>query len=282
MKNIYIECKECKNTIIELPKISICYDCQDKLADFIDEIIKFFKKCPKCGIELTSDEDILSRVLFDTDNYAIILEELKSAENSIVFISPYVKLPRNIERILQSKVDSGIEISFYISSEEKSEVVTKLENLGIQVFSINNLHSKVYIFDNKTAVISSLNFQTSSIEKNFELGMLVTDAHELEKLKEYIEELKKYQAYTGESHEGLPISCPECGKILVLHSNDDKQFYGCSNYQERNCKFTVPFELIEKVNQTKGLEIFKSPKMNSTYKIAYEDEKITIRRESNS
>ena len=51
--------------------------------------------------------------------------------------------------------------------------------MGIEIFRIRNLHSKMYVFDEEFAVISSLNFEKKSIEVNFELGVIVADADEL-------------------------------------------------------------------------------------------------------
>lgn len=38
------------------------------------------------------------------------------------------------------------------------------------------------------------------------------------------------------------MRCPECGGDMILRKGKWGDFYGCSNYHPRGCKFTIPIE----------------------------------------
>jgi len=59
-----------------------------------------------------------------------------------------------------------------------------------QVFGIKELHSKVYLFDTRSAIVTSANLTSGGLVNNYECGLLIDDQKTVNKLHAYFEELR--------------------------------------------------------------------------------------------
>jgi hypothetical protein len=61
---------------------------------------------------------------------------------------------------------------------------------GASVFGIRQLHSKVYLFDRRAAIVTSANLTSGGLLTNYECGIFITDSGVIEKLHRYVDDLK--------------------------------------------------------------------------------------------
>jgi phosphatidylserine/phosphatidylglycerophosphate/cardiolipin synthase-like enzyme len=101
---------------------------------------------------------------------------IKSSEQFLIIISPYLKIPNNFKNILKSlnfqKIDGRI---IYDSRNPlKQEELDFLKNIkGMKLFNCENLHAKCFI-NEKMGIITSMNLYEYSQTNNWEMGMLFT------------------------------------------------------------------------------------------------------------
>ena len=105
--------------------------------------------------------------------------------------SPYIKYPvaSLLCKILESKHDPGlsvrlltrIRISDLIDGASDLEAFEKLLQLAeiygqdVAIKCISNLHAKVYVFDENSAIVTSSNLTLSGLNSNIEYGIEVTE-----------------------------------------------------------------------------------------------------------
>ncbi len=75
-----------------------------------------------------------------------------------------------------------------VAANQKS--AEELQNYGVQVRTLKNpyIHAKLIIVDQKTAYIGSVNFTAQSMDKNRELGILISEHNTLQELHKDFEE----------------------------------------------------------------------------------------------
>jgi len=118
---------------------------------------------------------------------------LKQAEHEIVLSSPYIN-------------DGGASILINSSENSKNKSIHILTNLSVKnivdnvtqplalikisdafgnstISSLAKLHAKVYIIDEKMAVISSANLTYGGLKSNFEYGVLINKKEEVKTIK---------------------------------------------------------------------------------------------------
>lgn len=110
-----------------------------------------------------------------------LLELIADSEQSIKITSPFVK--ESICRELINAKKSNAEVylitsfrlpSIYSGSLDLSALELIMSNKG-RVKNFSKLHSKIYLFDDKQAVITSSNLTAGGLLKNFEYGILTDD-----------------------------------------------------------------------------------------------------------
>ena len=110
-----------------------------------------------------------------------LLELVADAKHSIKITSPFVKeeICREIIDAKQSKSELELITSFklmsiYSGSLDLSALDLIISSNGI-VKNYSKLHSKIYIFDAKKAVVTSGNLTSGGLLKNYEYGLLIDD-----------------------------------------------------------------------------------------------------------
>lgn len=100
---------------------------------------------------------------------------INNAENIVVLISPFIKIPESLFQNLKAADQRGVKISVvYGKSQLEPEALKRLTELrNAKLYFLKNLHAKCY-FNEKSAVITSLNLYDFSEINNREMGVLVT------------------------------------------------------------------------------------------------------------
>ena len=123
------------------------------------------------------------------ENY--FFSKVHAAEKSLFISSPYIKYPVAglLCEILQSKHNPNVSVQILtrvriqdlidgasdLEAFEKLLQLAEVPGLEVTVKCISNLHAKVYIFDENSAVVTSSNLTPSGLKSNIEYGIEITE-----------------------------------------------------------------------------------------------------------
>ena len=116
---------------------------------------------------------------------------IDEADRELVLISPYIRLADETKSLLKSKTRrTNIRV---ISRRSKSTLGEKpfLDSLGKEVSFLSYLHAKCYLND-REALLTSMNIDRASQERNHEIGILVSKQDDSELYGEIYELAKRY------------------------------------------------------------------------------------------
>ncbi|WP_298519873.1 phospholipase D family protein [uncultured Kordia sp.] len=121
------------------------------------------------------------------------LNEL-SGTKEVRIISPFITnimvdhLLNNFKGSL-IKVITRYNLNDFKSGVSSLSALEKLLNAGAEIKSVKDLHSKLYLFDKKSAFVTSANFTNGGFFRNKEFGVLVTESESVEESLFYFKEL---------------------------------------------------------------------------------------------
>lgn len=146
------------------------------------------------------------------------LEELiKSTNDKLILISPYLKLNNRIKELLEDKNRLKIDIRIvYGKSELKNDEVNWLKELEyIRTSFCENLHAKCYM-NEKMAIVTSMNLYDFSQVNNNEMGILIRKEDDLPLYKENKEEVERIIRISDEVRMSVE-------KVVKKDVNDKKE-----------------------------------------------------------
>lgn len=121
------------------------------------------------------------------------LEELiKSTNDKLILISPFLKLNNRIKELLEDKNRMKIDIRIvYGKIEMKNEEINWLKELSfIRTSFCENLHAKCYM-NEKMCIVTSMNLYEFSQVNNNEMGILIKRDEDLELYNDTKEEAER-------------------------------------------------------------------------------------------
>ena len=123
------------------------------------------------------------------ENY--FFSKVQSVEKSLYLSSPYIKntvatlfyevlrfkqnLNLSIQILTRIRIQDLIDGASDLEAFEKLLQLEELEGVNAEIRCISNLHAKVYIFDQNSAIVTSSNLTLSGLKSNIEYGIEVTD-----------------------------------------------------------------------------------------------------------
>lgn len=119
--------------------------------------------------------------ILNTSIYNEFLNLVGSAQSNIKLCSPFIK--NDMVNQIYENINTGCSISlitnvnlmsFCKKSSDINALGTILRNGGV-VYNYQRLHAKIYIFDDKQAVITSANLTYSGFKRNFEYGVFLDE-----------------------------------------------------------------------------------------------------------
>lgn len=138
--------------------------------------------------------------------YNWFIDEL-SQTKSLKIVSPFVN--EQVIRKIDSKFDlRKMELVTRFSMRDFAAKVSSIDALrisveqGANVFGLTGLHSKIYLFDKRCAVVTSANLTNGGLINNYECGMLLTDKPVIAELHSYFNSLRSVAAG--------PLTLTEC------------------------------------------------------------------------
>jgi len=91
-----------------------------------------------------------------------------------------------VRQHVAARVQAGVQVRAMLADAgwitANAEAATYLKNLGVEVKYIPHLHTKVLVADGTRAYMGSENFSFTSLDKNREVGVVVTEASSIEPL----------------------------------------------------------------------------------------------------
>ena len=117
----------------------------------------------------------MAKFLTTTHISAELEDLIKSAEEYIVLISPYMKVNQRLQSFIKAAAQRGIRFTFiYGKREMNPEEQEWIKQINAQtVVFVQNLHAKCYLSES-TAIITSMNLYEFSQQNNDEMGILVS------------------------------------------------------------------------------------------------------------
>lgn len=171
----------------------------------------------------------------------LFLDLVKNSKNSIKITSPYVK-DNVVTNLLETKKDdvslslitSFKLMNYYTGASDLSALESILTQKGV-VSNFQRLHSKIYIFDEATAIISSGNLTNGGLFNNYEYGVLINDNSVKKIVNDYNEllnhdltgcvtslEINQAKEILSKVPKSQPITLP---KIEIQKSNEDIEIF---------------------------------------------------------
>lgn len=117
--------------------------------------------------------------------------EILTSKESI-FVAMYNFSYKSIAKDLIKASKNGIKITVLLDKtkveEDDDEVYNMLSEANIKVILVEDkkMHLKMLVFDNKLAMIGSLNFTKQSFEENIDMVYFTRDLKLLDKLKDFV------------------------------------------------------------------------------------------------
>jgi len=122
-----------------------------------------------------------------TPTIAWLKEAIACCKQEVLIASPFVGaalnqelqgLPAGVERRLITRT----ELPAFASGASDLEAVIHFAEQGGFIGSLSGLHAKVYVFDRTIALVTSANATYSGFHRNWECGVVVHDAHQVNEL----------------------------------------------------------------------------------------------------
>lgn len=128
------------------------------------------------------------------ENWLNIFKENLSGVNNLKLISPFVS-DNMVNHLLQKfkgdkiQVITRFNLNDFRSGVSSLKAIEKLLINGVEIKGIQNLHTKMYLFDSKSVIITSANFTSGGFFNNREFGIITDESQVINSAKSYFNEL---------------------------------------------------------------------------------------------
>ena len=126
-----------------------------------------------------NDEEVSSRILSIIDD----------AKESVVFVTPYIRLWEHVKDALKLATKRGVKVTFLVRADPEvvgGPDVKWLQDAKIDVRKVERLHAKIYLNED-SIILSSMNLIESSSKNSLEIGTLIGNRDEKQAIRDYIE-----------------------------------------------------------------------------------------------
>lgn len=125
-----------------------------------------------------------------------LLQELNHSKDSIVIISPFISMctAEKLVKILKENnvkctVITRFDRSLFVNGSSSIEALKLLKQESVEILALKNLHSKLYVLDEKICIAGSANFTKKGLTENKELLMFFYEQHETKSLLTYAKQI---------------------------------------------------------------------------------------------
>lgn len=160
--------------------------------------------------------------LLTTNHFEKLLSLFEKAQREIKIVSPFLTISM-AEKLCAAVADRHISCSFitrlyledFIAKSNSLDALELMLQNGIQLYAVQKLHTKLYLFDDMDAILGSANFTNGGFKSNIELSLLLSGEMKL------IAELQDY--FNGMVRE---LSGAVDGVVTPEMLADAKEKYG--------------------------------------------------------
>jgi hypothetical protein len=137
-------------------------------------------------------------ILYFKNWYDELLKEVRNTRR-LRIISPFVKeqVIRKIQtqfRLKNFELITRFSLKDFASGVSSLDALRLLVEENASVYGIRNVHSKIYLFDERLAIVSSSNLTTGGLLNNYECGIRITDPNTIAELHAHFNLLKDIAA----------------------------------------------------------------------------------------
>ena len=184
---------------------------------------------------------------------------IEEANEELILICPYISFPAKTENLLAKKVSNATIRVVARKARSTLRALPSFDTLGIEPFFLPYLHAKCYL-NEREALLTSMNIQSFSQERNREMGILVSKQDDAALYEAIYQQAKHYweeaggepyaagpgnkepneaetHARTTQGEETVPRSgfCIRCAVLLALNP---ERPYCLDCYRDRNADST--------------------------------------------
>lgn len=167
---------------------------EDLFRSFYQSDPKEFTGHDSCQV-IASGPDIKHHNLYDT-----LIMAIQNAEKSWTICTPYLVLDDGMKTIIRVAKNKGLKVEIFIPKKSDHlllDIVNRanlnfLTHLGVNIYQTEQfLHAKLHVFDRKTVLLGSSNFDQRSFRLNFETSCLVSSQTISREIDEFLSLLSK-------------------------------------------------------------------------------------------
>ncbi len=179
----------------------------------------------------------MAKFLYDEDVLPSVIKLAKSARSQLVLVSPYNDFSVNLHDVVV-QMAKRVCVTAVCRSDRKQKEKEHLDwliGLGVRVYLVKRLHSKIYLNESQ-AIVTSMNLLKESAVDSKEVALRVQGTEEIKEINNYISRLlanaEPYSGYCIRCGNGISFEperplCGDCYKKWAHYRNPD--------YPERHC-----------------------------------------------
>jgi phosphatidylserine/phosphatidylglycerophosphate/cardiolipin synthase-like enzyme len=137
----------------------------------------------------------------------LVLDLIGKAEKQVDIISPYIKRWGNLDRQIEASAKREVIVNVIFREDKKSEygeLINWFHSLGVHLFVVKDLHSKIYCSE-KACILTSMNLYDYSAANSEEVALYSMEEELIASVKKYVEELRS---------RATPLSTDKVGKVF--------------------------------------------------------------------
>jgi len=134
------------------------------------------------------------KVLESYEIGSAIIGNLKQSKTKCVLVSGYIKPWGHLKEALGSAIKRGVDTAIYVrepeekDSQKLKEIGQELQELNVALFTVQNLHAKIYLFDDKKVMVGSMNLYDYSQANSIDFQIEVDDSETISAVNKFINE----------------------------------------------------------------------------------------------
>ncbi len=135
-----------------------------------------------------NNANINSPEIVTTPTFDWLAERARNCQSRMHIGSPYVtdallEVAKLVPKKAKKWLITQTNLVDFKRGASNLDVLCDLAESGARIFSLNNLHAKIYIFDDSTALVTSANATRRGLHSNWECGFAIHDAPTAKRLR---------------------------------------------------------------------------------------------------
>jgi hypothetical protein len=120
-----------------------------------------------------------------------IIDNIDAAVRECVLVTAYSKPWEHLKERLERAVKRGVQVTVYVREPDQEnihkvkDVASELSRLGVKMYTVPNLHAKIYLFDD-IAMIGSMNLYDYSQANSIDFAVQTCDQATVEATKAFV------------------------------------------------------------------------------------------------